>query len=82
MRSLGRLALTDSLTGLGNRRSWDQLLCHELARARRSSEPLSVGWETADALLRRTDQALYDVQWLVRAGRNGRPAGLPGPAVY
>jgi diguanylate cyclase (GGDEF)-like protein len=42
VRALGCLAFTDSLTGLGNRRSWDQLLSHELARARRSGEPLSV----------------------------------------
>ena len=42
VRALARLALTDSLTGLGNRRTWDQQLSHELARARRSNEPLSV----------------------------------------
>jgi diguanylate cyclase (GGDEF)-like protein len=42
VRALARLALTDALTGLGHRRTWDQQLSHELARARRSNEPLSV----------------------------------------
>jgi diguanylate cyclase (GGDEF)-like protein len=41
-RGLARLALRDFLTGLGNRRDWDEQLSHELARARRSGEPLSV----------------------------------------
>jgi diguanylate cyclase (GGDEF)-like protein len=37
---LGRMAHTDSLTGLPNRRAWDQELKRELARADRSGAPL------------------------------------------
>jgi diguanylate cyclase (GGDEF)-like protein len=37
-----RLALTDELTGLPNRRAWQEGLERELARARRSGEPLCV----------------------------------------
>jgi diguanylate cyclase (GGDEF)-like protein len=37
-----RLASVDSLTGLFNRRSWDEHLARELARARRERRPLSV----------------------------------------
>ncbi len=37
-----RLAAIDSLTGLFNRRSWDEHLARELARARRERRPLSV----------------------------------------
>jgi diguanylate cyclase (GGDEF)-like protein len=37
-----RLAAVDSLTGLFNRRSWDEHLARELARARRVRRPLSV----------------------------------------
>jgi diguanylate cyclase (GGDEF)-like protein/PAS domain S-box-containing protein len=36
-------ALTDALTGLANRRAWDDGLAREIARARRSSTPLCVG---------------------------------------
>lgn len=39
---LKRLARTDALTGLTNRRGWDDQLARELARARRSGEQLSV----------------------------------------
>jgi diguanylate cyclase (GGDEF)-like protein len=42
LEKLHRLALTDELTGLPNRRSWYDHLEHALARARRSAEPLSV----------------------------------------
>ena len=42
LEKLNRLALTDELTGLANRRSWHDHLEHALARARRSGEPLSV----------------------------------------
>lgn len=37
---LARLARTDALTGLPNRRAWDEGLERELARARRFGEPL------------------------------------------
>ena len=39
---LGAVATQDQLTGLPNRRAWDERLVQELRRARRSGEPLSV----------------------------------------
>jgi diguanylate cyclase len=42
LHGLARRSPTDSLTGLGNRRGWDEQLSRELARARRSGEPLSI----------------------------------------
>jgi diguanylate cyclase (GGDEF)-like protein len=42
LEQLHRLALTDELTGLANRRSWYDHLERALARARRSTVPLSV----------------------------------------
>lgn len=42
VRVLARLARSDPLTGLANRRGWDEQLARELARARRSGEALSV----------------------------------------
>jgi diguanylate cyclase len=41
-REVGRLARTDSLTGVPNRRAWDEELPRELARAARSRQPLCV----------------------------------------
>ncbi len=41
-QALSRLATTDYLTGLVNRRQADQLLRRELARARRACQPLAV----------------------------------------
>jgi PleD family two-component response regulator len=41
-RILESLAQTDDLTGLTNRRGWDEQLTRELARARRRTEPLSI----------------------------------------
>ena len=42
VRVLETLARTDELTGLPNRRAWDEQLTRELARARRRDAPLSV----------------------------------------
>ena len=42
-RLLEQLAHLDGLTGVPNRRSWDDALTRELARARRSGEPVVVG---------------------------------------
>ena len=42
VRVLALLARTDPLTGLANRRGWDEHLARELARAQRSGEALSV----------------------------------------
>jgi diguanylate cyclase (GGDEF)-like protein len=39
---VGALALSDPLTGLGTRRTWDDELPRELARARRSESPMSI----------------------------------------
>src|SRR6476659_6179193 len=39
---LGRQARTDPLTGLANRRGWDEQLDRELAQARRSGRPVTV----------------------------------------
>ncbi len=39
---LARQARTDPLTGLANRRAWNEQLGRELARARRSGRPVSV----------------------------------------
>ncbi|CAN5853656.1 hypothetical protein BH11MYX4_BH11MYX4_39590 [soil metagenome] len=41
-RELERLATTDPLTGIGNRRAFDDRLAAEVARAARSGEPLSL----------------------------------------
>jgi diguanylate cyclase (GGDEF)-like protein len=41
-REVGRLARTDSLTGVPNRRAWDEELPRELARAARSRQPVCV----------------------------------------
>ena len=40
---LDALARTDALTGLPNRRAWDESLPRELERARRDERPLSIG---------------------------------------
>jgi diguanylate cyclase (GGDEF)-like protein/PAS domain S-box-containing protein len=42
IRRLDDLARTDTLTGLANRRVWQETLDRELARARRESQPLSL----------------------------------------
>jgi diguanylate cyclase (GGDEF)-like protein len=73
MRRLGELARIDSLTGLPNRRAWDEELVKALHRARRTRQPCAVavldldhfkrfndthGHQAGDALLRATAQAL------------------------
>lgn len=40
--STRRLSLTDSLTGVGNRRDFDRVLAEEMTRARHDSRPLSL----------------------------------------
>lgn len=44
------LALSDPLTGLANRRAWDERLGEELARAQRSKMPLSIAVIDVDGL--------------------------------
>jgi diguanylate cyclase (GGDEF)-like protein len=73
MSRLAELARVDGLTGLSNRRSWDEELVKGLHRARRTSHPCAValldldhfkryndthGHQAGDALLRATAQAL------------------------
>jgi diguanylate cyclase (GGDEF)-like protein/PAS domain S-box-containing protein len=55
VRKLERLALTDELTGLANRRAWQQSLERELARARRHGEPLCVAMLDLDHFKRFND---------------------------
>jgi diguanylate cyclase (GGDEF)-like protein len=43
MATLAEVARTDDLTGLANRRAWDEALTRELARSKRESTPLSIG---------------------------------------
>ncbi|HEV8095581.1 MAG TPA: GGDEF domain-containing protein [Burkholderiales bacterium] len=73
MKRLTEIARIDVLTGLPNRRSWDEELVKGLHRARRTSQPCTValldldhfkryndthGHQAGDALLRGTAQAL------------------------
>jgi diguanylate cyclase (GGDEF)-like protein/PAS domain S-box-containing protein len=48
-------ALTDALTGLANRRAWEDGLARELARARRTDSPLSVAAVDVDHFKRIND---------------------------
>jgi diguanylate cyclase (GGDEF)-like protein len=52
---LQRLALTDDLTGLANRRAWHEHLERELARARRHGDPLCVAMLDLDHFKRFND---------------------------
>jgi diguanylate cyclase (GGDEF)-like protein len=47
---LAALASTDPLTALPNRRSWDEQLAREIARARRTRAPLSIAFIDVDGL--------------------------------
>jgi diguanylate cyclase (GGDEF)-like protein len=53
---LDELTRTDDLTGLPNRRAWDELLAHELAAARRHGEPLAVAMLDLDFFKRYNDE--------------------------
>jgi diguanylate cyclase (GGDEF)-like protein len=48
MATLAEVARTDDLTGLPNRRAWDEALERELARAKREQTPLCVGLADLD----------------------------------
>jgi diguanylate cyclase (GGDEF)-like protein len=52
---LARLVRTDPLTGLANRRGWDEQLARELAQAQRSTRPVSVALLDLDAFKRFND---------------------------
>jgi diguanylate cyclase (GGDEF)-like protein len=51
-----RLALVDEVTGLGNRRAFDEALTVEISRAAREQVPLSVGLVDVDNLKRINDR--------------------------
>jgi diguanylate cyclase (GGDEF)-like protein len=51
-----RLARTDSLTGVPNRRAWDEELPRELARAARSGQPVCVALLDLDHFKRYNDR--------------------------
>jgi diguanylate cyclase (GGDEF)-like protein/PAS domain S-box-containing protein len=53
---LERLALTDELTGLANRRGWNEGLLREVARAHRLGEPLCVALLDIDEFKRFNDE--------------------------
>ena len=61
-RQLGAMARTDALTGLPNRRAWDEALDRELAMANRSGAPVCVALLDLDHFKKFNDQ-------------NGHPAG-------
>jgi diguanylate cyclase (GGDEF)-like protein len=77
--ALVRLSRTDSLTGLGNPRAFDEHLAHETARASRYGEPLSLLALDVDGLKRindahghhRGDLALQAVARALRRGARG-----------
>jgi diguanylate cyclase (GGDEF)-like protein len=48
MATLAEVARTDDLTGLPNRRAWDEALERELARAQREGTPLCIGLADLD----------------------------------
>jgi diguanylate cyclase (GGDEF)-like protein len=52
---LARLARTDSLTGLANRRGWDEQLDRELAQSQRSGRPVAVALLDLDGFKRFND---------------------------
>jgi diguanylate cyclase (GGDEF)-like protein len=55
LQELRTTAMRDQLTGLANRRAWDERFAHELSTARRSALPLSVAVVDLDELKRVND---------------------------
>lgn len=55
MATLAEVARTDDLTGLPNRRAWDEALERELARAERDTTPLCIGLADLDRFKRFND---------------------------
>jgi diguanylate cyclase (GGDEF)-like protein/PAS domain S-box-containing protein len=56
LTSLARLALTDQLTGLPNRRAWEEALQRELSRADRDDNPVCVAVIDLDEFKRFNDE--------------------------
>lgn len=69
--ALSRLALTDSVTGLANRRGGEQALAREVARARRGGAPLSLALFDIDRFKAVNDQAGHAVGDRVLQGISG-----------
>jgi diguanylate cyclase (GGDEF)-like protein len=59
--ALSRLALTDQVTGLANRRGGEEALAREVARTRRSGSPLSLVLFDIDRFKRINDEAGHAV---------------------
>jgi diguanylate cyclase (GGDEF)-like protein len=55
VRRVKVLAETDALTGLANRRTWEEVLARELARSRRTGEPLAIALADVDNFKRVND---------------------------
>ena len=55
-QEVGRPARTDSLTGVANRRAWDEELPRELTRAARSGQPVCIGLLDLDHFKAYNDQ--------------------------
>jgi diguanylate cyclase (GGDEF)-like protein/PAS domain S-box-containing protein len=55
LRRLETLALTDQLTGLPNRRAWEETLARELARAARDAQPVCIAVLDLDGFKRYND---------------------------
>jgi diguanylate cyclase (GGDEF)-like protein/PAS domain S-box-containing protein len=83
-RELAVLAATDSLTGLGNRRRFDEVIAAEWLRARRDGSSLSLLMIDVDRFKsyndtfghRRGDEVLREVARVIRAHAR-RPADFP-----
>ena len=71
LRRLEHLSLSDPLTGLGNRRAFDEAVAEELARARRNGAPLGLVMLDVNHFKRFNDrhghQAGDDASWPSRA---------------
>lgn len=66
--ALSRLALTDQVTGLANRRGGEEALAREVARARRAGAPLSLVLFDVDRFKSINDQAGHAIGDLVLRG--------------
>ena len=60
LRRVAELAITDPLTGLANRRQFDELAARELARAKRSGRPVAVVYVDVDDLKARNESDGHD----------------------
>ncbi|MDQ3571430.1 MAG: sensor domain-containing diguanylate cyclase [Actinomycetota bacterium] len=77
------LARTDELTGLPNRRSWEDQLRREIARARRSDDPLSLAILDLDCFKDYNDQHGHQAgdRLLIEAGAAWRMALREGDLI-